>query len=184
MLALEAIVTANLFPKHIYDPNNATDVLNIQGELINAGATLDSTFVKNFNGVVHSREIVQGAGPYKLTAWETDQYLTLERKENYWASNSSNPFLQARPEKMIFKIVPKEISALTLMESGELDVLPSVSAANFKDLKSNAEEAKKYNFHSPQLIRYYYLLVNNEDKILSDVKVRKALAYLFEAYRV
>jgi len=178
MLALEAIVTANLFPKHIYDPTNATDVLDINGTVIQEGEMLDSTFVKNFNGVVHSREIVEGAGPYKLTAWETDQFLTIERKENYWASNSSNPFLQAKPKKMNFKIVPEELSALTLLESGELNVVTGISSANFKDLKSNVEESKKYNFLSPQLISYYYLLVNNEDKILADPKVREAIAYL------
>ena len=178
MLAVEALVTANLFPKHIYDPNNATNILSVDGTVSEEGKTLDSTFVKNFNGVVHSREIVEGAGPYKLTGWETDQFLTLERKENYWASNSNNPFLQALPQTIIFKIVPEELSALTLLESGDINVMTGVSSANFKKLKSKSAEENKYNFHTPQLIFYYYLLANNEDKILADANVRKALAYL------
>ncbi len=178
MLAVEALVTANLFPKHIYDPNNATDVLNIDGTIKDKSNTLDSTFVKNFNGVVHSREIVEGAGPYKLSGWETDQFLTLERKENYWASNSENPFLKALPQTIVFKIIPEELSALTLLESGDINVITGVSSANFEKLKDTSEEENKYNFHTPQLIFYYYLLTNNEDKILADANVRKALAYM------
>jgi len=79
---------------------------------------------------------------------------------------------------LTFKIIPEEISALTLMESGELNVMTSVSSANFEDLKTKSKETNKYNFHTPQLISYYYLLINNADPILADPKVREALAYL------
>ncbi len=175
LLAREAIVTANLYPKYAYDPNNATDVLDLNGELMDTQIPLDSIFVKNFNGVKHSREEIVGAGPYKFIEWVTDQYVLLERKENYWGKNSSNPFLQAKPSSLIFKIIPDEVTALTLLRSGEIDVMGAVSSANFE--ASKTKETEQFNFATTQLIRYYYLMLNNEDEILSDVNVRKALAH-------
>lgn len=175
MLALEAVATVNLYPKHIYDPSGATDALDAQGKMIVADAKIDSSFVANFNGVKHSREVVEGAGPYKLSEWVTDQYIILEKKENYWAAGSQNPYLQASPSKMIFKIIPDETSALTLMQDGELDLMSSVSSANFQDLKEKYPD--KFTYLNPQLIRFYYMALNNEDEILADAKVRKALAH-------
>ena len=178
MLALEALTTINLYPKHIYDPESNTDKLDIHGKLLNEDILLDSLFVANFNGAKHSRDVVEGAGPYKLVAWEADQFVVLERKENYWGATRDNPFLQALPEKIIFKVIPDEVSALTLLESEELNVITGVSSANFEDLRNNQDNELKYNFHMPQLIRYYYLLTNNEDVILKDKNVRKAVALL------
>ena len=175
MLALESVVTVNLYPKHVYDPTGATDALGVDGNLIDSSASIDSSFVSNFNGVKHSRDVVQGAGPYKLTAWETDQYVILERKENYWAEGTSNPYLQASPSKMIFKVIPDETSALALLQDGEIDLLSSVTSANFEALKE--DYADKFTFLNPQLIRFYYLALNNKDVLLADPKVRKALAH-------
>ncbi len=175
MLALEAIITANLFPKYVYDPTNATDKIDLSGKPLDTAAPLDSTFINNFNGIKHSREVVSGAGPYKLVEWEADQFVVLERIENHWGKKSKNPYLKANAKTLVFKIIPDELTAMAMMKSDKIDIYSGISSANFEAAKKNGED--KLSFFTPQLIRYYYLMLNNADPILSDSKVRRALAY-------
>jgi len=175
MLALEAIMTANLFPKYIYDPFGATDGIDLTGKPLDTDVPLDSTFINNFNGIKHSREVVSGAGPYKLVDWEADQYVILERIENYWGKDSKNPYLQANAKTLLFKIVPDELTALSMLKSGQVDIFSGITSSNFENEKKKKDQ--NLSFFNPQLIRFYYLMLNNTDPILANLEVRKALAY-------
>ena len=184
MLSLEAATTVNLLPQHIYDAEARTSTLSLQDISVETYSTQDSAEIKIVEGFNNSAndptDIVQ-SGPYELTAYESNQYVILDRIDNHWTQNyPNNVFLQSKPSRMIFKIVPDETTALTMAKDGALDLLTLRDSKTFLDLKSDETLNKDWTFHVPQLMRYYYIALNNKDVILSDKAVRQALARLID----
>ncbi len=182
MLALEATATLQVYPEHIYDPQFSLRKYSIESLKREDNKLLEqdtsaSRFVSNFNGNKFSREVVIGSGPYALDSWTSNQSITLKRIENYWAQGSENPFLQAFPDDIRFHISPDEMTSITLLKSGELDLVSGINSHSFKELERN-DSIDNFDFFSPQLMRYYYIGINNRDSRLSDRNVRKALAHL------
>ncbi len=192
MVALETVTTINPYPKHIYDPNGVMDSWTLEelkdSDKVSERLKVDSSilaFAKEFNSAKFSRDVVVGSGPYVLDQWEADQYLILKRQENFWGdAYPNNPFLQAFPSSLQFSVVPDEATALTLLKSGELDLVPGMSSSSFDALRKEDESEGDYRFLTPQLIRYYYIGLNNRTAQLSDKNVRKALAYLVDVERI
>lgn len=184
LLAKETVCTIETYPEHIYDPKGITSSLSIADvgneEKLNDLIAKDSTILQwadEMNGIKYGREIVNGCGPYKLAEWVTDEYIILERKENYWGSNSENIFLQAGPKRIIFDILPDETTAMTQLKEGNLDLVPEVTGATFTNLQ---KEENEYQYLTPQLMKYYMIAMNGERPELSDKKVRKALGHLLD----
>ncbi len=187
MLSKEIVATLNIYPKHIYDPESALDGISVaifnESEKISAKIAQDSTltiFAKNFNSVKYSRDIVSGAGPYKLVDWVADQIVVLERKENYWAADSDNPYLMAGPKRLIFHIIPDELNIINQLKSGAIDLYPSVTASEFVKLQENEKYKDRFNYFTPELMRFYFISMNNSSPALADNDVRRAIAHLVD----
>ncbi len=182
MLKLEIVSTIYLLPKHAYANVEALDKLTIaeikaQTEEENMDASL-AAFIEDFNDPKHYTTNILGNGPYKLTQWENDQFVKLKKVENYYGENyASNPFLQANIPNINFKIIADEMTSITALKDGALDVVKGLSAANFNELKNDIPQASFLNAPST---RYYYLSINNQNPILQDKSVRKALAKLVD----
>jgi len=114
----------------------------------------------NFNAV--------GSGPYKLVRRVAEKEIVLERREDYWGRK---PFLKT----IIFKPIIDFITAWNALKRGDIDeteITSDIWALN----NSRPELQKTINF-----TRFYYLSVNtvawnNRGPILSDKRVRRALA--------
>lgn len=184
ILAKELVVTLQVYPKYVYDPTNALDGVSLKelsGE--NAKAVLEANpklkeFATEFNSVKFSRETVSNAGPYKLKDWVSNQSIILEKKENYWAAESDNPFLQAYPEKIVFHIIPDETSSITQVKEGNIDLVMNVSSASYEDLKENEVYGSQFQFLTEELMKFYYIAINNSKPELADPDIRRALAKL------
>ena len=183
-----------VYPKQYYDPNDVLSKYSIEDLLdesnyenqISSDPAL-AEFASQFQEAKYSREVVEGAGPYKLSAWEADQFVRLERKENYWGDNYPDRIpLQAYPEEIIFQIVEDDVVAINQLSAGEMDVavLQSTTGERFLELKEEEVIASQFDFYTPKLARYIYLQLNNESPFLSDKKVRKALAHLIDVDRI
>lgn len=182
MLKLELVSTIYLLPKHAYANAESLDEMSIADiKKITAESKITdelSAFVKDFEDPKHYTTDLIGYGPYKLVNWENDQYINLTKVENYFGENyKTNPYLQANITNMNFKIIADEMTAITALKDGALDVVSGLSAINFEDLKSKIPEA---SFLTSPSTRYYYLAINNQDPVLKDKKVRKALAKLVD----
>ena len=184
LLAKETVCTIETYPEHIYDPNGVTSSLSFEDvaneEKLNALIAKDSTLMKwadEMNGIKYGREIVNGCGPYKLTEWVSDEYIILDRKENYWGAELDNMYLKAGPKRIIFDILPDETSAITQLKEGNLDLVPEVSGATFTNLQ---KEENDYQYLTPQLMKYYMIAMNGNRPELSDKNVRKALGHLLD----
>lgn len=184
MLALESAITINLMPKHLFDKENKFAQLSISQLSDPNYVTEDSTeinLLKTINeSVNHKTEVVQ-VGPYKMTAYETDQYIILEKIDNHWSQNyPDNPFLQSKVDKIVFKIIPDELTAITMAKEEKIDLMMMRSSNSFLELKDDPSFNKNWSFHVPQLMRYYYLAINNKDEILQDKLVRNAVSRIVD----
>ncbi len=187
MLSKEIATTNYILPKHVYDAKGILDDKNLsyfsqQG--IEESVVADSSlveFASSFNDPVNYRSKLVSAGPYMLDTWESDQYIILKKNKDYWGDNyPENPFLQGYPEEIVFKIFADELTAYTNFKNDGMDVMKFRSSSYFLALKDSSETATKYNFETPQLMRYYYIALNNRKKGLDDPKVRRALAHAMD----
>lgn len=191
---LTLLCGVEVYPRQFYDP--ASILANYTLDQLRNDSEYDDLVAKDpelkdfgaqFNSAQYSREVVQGAGPYRLETWQTDQFLRLVRKENYWGKNYPERIaLQANPQEIIFQIVGDDVIAISQLKSDELDlaVLPSTTGDRFEELKNDELLKEKFDFYTPQLLRYYALVLNNEDPLLNDPTVRKALAHLINVDRL
>ncbi|MBT8190480.1 MAG: hypothetical protein KJO29_08625 [Bacteroidia bacterium] len=182
MLARELAVTINLLPRHIYDPENLLANYSISEINKNNPSLQDSVHVKLFNLINNSAnqktDMVQ-CGPYKMTSYENEQYIILERQDSYWGNKiKGNPFLENNPQKLIFRIVPDELTAINMAKENKLDLLTLSTSNTYLELKDDESISANWSFQAPQLIRHYYIALNNKQGLLEDVNLRRALAHL------
>ncbi len=182
MLSKELALTTCLMPEHIYDPEGILRSSSLSEISSLDPASLDSSHVKLFehiNGAANAKTDVVQLGPYKMTSYESEQYFVLDKVENYWGVNyPDNPFLNAHTRQLIFKIVPDEITASTMAKEGNFDIMSFATSKDFLELKNDEDLSDSWNFHTPQVMMYYYLALNNSSEFLSDVNIRKAIAYI------
>lgn len=181
MLAKEVVSTMYLLPKHVYKNNTVLDELSME-QIKNLDDVSSITgfdeFINDFNDIKHYTTNIIGSGPYKLDSWETNQSLSISKVENYWGEKyKDNPFLQSNVERMNFKIIADEMTAITALKDGALDVVKGLPAINFNTLKEEMPEASFLNSPSS---RYYYIAINNKNPLLKDASTRKAIAKLVD----
>lgn len=187
MLARETAIYLEVYPEKIYDPNFVLKNISFSEfknkEILDEFMEKDTSFLKfadDFNSAYFSREMVSGAGPYRLAYWEANQTIVLERKENYWGDKLNISYLKNNPDKIIFQVIPDEVAALIELKRDGLDVIMNLSAEAFEQLKSDTVFASNFDFFTPQLIRYYHIILNTKHPILQDKSVRRALAHMID----
>ena len=105
-------------------------------------------------------------GPFKLGSWVKGQALTLLRYENYY--EKGKPYL----EKVIFKIIPDQVTLLTQLKSGEINCMEAVPPGEMDDIKKNHPELAIYTFPTRT---YHYIGWNAARPLFANPRVRRAL---------
>ena len=105
-----------------------------------------------------------GNGPFTLETWTPQQSITVVPNEKYW--NKDEVYL----DRITFLTIENETTAYQKYKAGEMDWDTSAPLEMLDEIKLSNDFQT-----GPQLSSYYYYL-NTEDPILSDVRVRKALA--------
>ena len=196
-LAKEGFLSAEIYPKYVYDNENYISdwsYSQMKSDTSFFNTISDDSKAKinalgeKFSSVEYSKGLgIEGAGPYELAAWETGQYLILERKKDWWGlAYPERSFLKANPDRIIFNFIADATISITQLKAGELDVasLSKVSSQIYADLKADESFASRFDFYTPSLFRIYYILLNNRDLRLSDVNVRQALAHVVDVDRI
>lgn len=105
-----------------------------------------------------------GNGPFKMKEWVHDSYIEFVKNENY--RDAANVKL----EGMRFVMVASSTQALTAWEAGEIDYIDDIPTPEIpRLLKDGKMVVAPY-------IGTYYIAVNCQKPVLSDPRVRKALA--------
>lgn len=111
-------------------------------------------------------ENILSNGPFIVKEWKHNRDIVLEKNPNYW--NAEN----IKIDKINFKIIPDNSSAITSFKAGELDIVEISQAHQIDELKAKGFEVDSYNTGVTQ-----YISFNIEDKYLNNINLRKALTY-------
>lgn len=115
---------------------------------------------------------VVGNGPFVLKRRDRNRAILLERREDYWREK---PPLQS----ILFRPVPDDAVAWKALQRGELDVA-RVNNDVWARVKDDAAIQRDLTFHSVYRLAYNAIAWNLADPILSDARVRRALAMAFD----
>jgi peptide/nickel transport system substrate-binding protein len=163
----------NLTFEQIHDPNyQASEELVEWFNIFNSG---DNSYIP---------EKLVGLGPYKVTEFIPGSYITIERKENWYADNSDFIYNQNFPDKIIFKIISDDAATYLAVKNQQIDV--STLLGTTKLIKLQAIDYFNDNYYSDFLPEYTYDYIGLNMKpdgiefkpFFTDQKVRRAMAHL------
>lgn len=187
MNVLETVIQWEIYPAYFYDPNQTLVTLDLvklaNDTMYEKEVMADSAYIQFaevFNGQEFSSQKISGSGPYTFNTWESNQYIVLEKKVDYWGEKFDNSGLKNNPDKIIFHMIPDDVAAMVQLKSGQIDVMNQVNDDDFLALQKDNAYRDKFHFFTPSLTKYYVILMNNGDPILRDKNVRKALAHLVD----
>ncbi|MCL2767767.1 MAG: ABC transporter substrate-binding protein [Synergistaceae bacterium] len=83
-------------------------------------ATVTTTYCR-------SVESTMGYGPYKLTYYELDKQITLERNENWYGYKDGRHLGQFQTDKISTQIITEQATALMAFLAGEIDIVSLVA---------------------------------------------------------
>ena len=115
-----------------------------------------------------------GSGPFKVASFKPDEYLVLERNEDF--------FIPGRPylDKIVFRIIPDAASRTLAMENQEADMYPELeNAANILRLKKKdflVATPEGYSLIGP----LGWLEFNTKKAPFDNKKVRQAISYAID----
>ena len=128
--------------------------------------------------------LLQGLGAYQVTEWVAGQYITIEKKENWWGANDVSVYSSAFPDKIIFKIITDDAASYLALKSEDIDVTTRIGTV--KLLKLQERDYFNENYDSDFLNQYSFSYIGLNKKpdgikhlpFFIDQKVRRAMAYL------
>ncbi len=107
-----------------------------------------------------------GTGPYKFVEWVHGDHVTLQANPDYWGGKP--PI-----DKVTIRVIREASQQVIEYEGGNLD-LASVAEAELPRLRQDAKLSKE--LLTVPVLNVFHLRINLKDKVLSDVRVRKAVA--------
>ena len=134
---------------------------------------------------IYPKEVVEGAteegiseyigtGPYKVAEWKQDQYVKLERNEDYQPASGSASGLAgektAETATLFFDVVTDAATRIAGIQSGQYDVAEEIPLENYEDIASdpnltiNVERGGTLN-----------LFLNTTEGIMANETIRQAV---------
>jgi len=132
--------------------------LMTQGQMV----ALDPEFFENGK--------IVGTGPYKYKEEAKDQYVVVERNDDYWGKK---PFFK----RVVFKIVPDQSTRVMALESGDVDMALYPSIPSLKDLEKKYTVFKGFK-------GLPFLMFNFERSYMKNVDFRKVLCMAVDREKI
>ena len=114
-----------------------------------------------------------GTGPYKLAEWKQDQYVKLERYEDYQPSpNASTGLADAKDvvsDVIYFRVVTDSATRIAGVENGQYDIAEDVPLERYQELSEKS--GLKLIIQSGGTLN---LFLNTTEGIMANEKVRQA----------
>lgn len=181
-----------ILPEYIYDAKHLLRKYSIPELVVKKPVCADDAAIKEFSNFFNSKQtmrdtnFVKGSGAYTFTSWETGKKLVLERKQNWWGDQMKeiNQYFEAYPKRIEFVTITSSSTALTALKDEKLDFMVVSSAKEYKDLDNSPKFRKNFYKSEPEMLAYAGIGINHQDKILNDLKVRKALCYLINVDQI
>lgn len=103
-------------------------------------------------------------GPFKVTELNLGESVVMEKNEHYYGADD------VQIQKIVFRYIKEQATALTAFEAGEIDGFREVPLADVPRLKAESDD-----FYVLPTYATTYYLINNAVAPYDDVNVRKAL---------
>jgi peptide/nickel transport system substrate-binding protein len=120
-----------------------------------------------------------GTGPFMLKEWRKGQFILLERFDDYVPLDEpKSGYAGARiayADQVRFLIVPDTSVAEAAVYAGEVDLLPGLSAQRMAEAEKNGATIETVSG-----LAWTAVLVQTEDPLLSDVRLRRAIAHALD----
>lgn len=125
-----------------------------------------------------------GTGPYRISKWKRGDYVELERFGGYRARRERrNGYAGGRvalATRIRFLVIPEISAAESALQAGDIDILPRVPAYIAAHSRGMAGAVAQ---KSPQLYMNA-LLIQTRDPLLSDPRMRRAIAQAIDVTQV
>ncbi len=177
---------------HIETPDNYTVVFYLKYP-----AALDKIVASSYGAWIFSPRVVElagasnltdpkiaswfnsghdaASGPYKLTKWDPENEVILEKFADWWGWSDPNYPLKSNspPDVFIVKIVKDSTTQERLVQSGDISIAEYVPLDDITSLKNNPnlQVVMKPSFQN------LLLFINTKKAPLDNVLVRKAIAH-------
>jgi len=176
---------ARHFGKTGWAPQRVNEVLNEDSFKIVDKYTLEVKTIKPYpllaNLMTHNQVVavdqesfengeIVGTGPYKYKEEAKDQYVTVERNDDYWGKK---PFFK----RVVFKIVPDQNTRVMALETGDVDMALYPSIPSLKDLEQEYTIFKGFK-------GLPFLMFNFDRSYMKNVDFRKALCMAVDREKI
>jgi len=194
--ALYDLSQTYILPKHIYDKEGIMDKFSIKELQTNAEVLAKNPDIQKladqYNDDKFSRErgYVVGGGPYLFVNWTQNTQVELRRKPQWWGYKMKGTQFEAYPEKIIYRVNKDQQVAGINLQKEELDVMHTIRARTFAELKDKEKIKQHFNISTPPDLSYSFLGMNckpgsnGRNPALADKNVRKALAHLLDVDKI
>lgn len=105
-----------------------------------------------------------GTGPYSFKEWVSGDHITLVKNKDYWGGTP-------KLDSVTFKVVPEMATAVSMVDSGEADMVTGIPPEQLDRLKNNKDVSVTVQKGNP--VRY--LGFNFQKKPFDNLKVRQAI---------
>jgi peptide/nickel transport system substrate-binding protein len=120
-----------------------------------------------------------GTGPFRLAEWRTNQFVRLERFNDYVPVEAeSSGYAGARVawlDEVRFRIIPDGSAAEAALYAGEVDLI-----ADFSPLRVAEARQRRMQAEASEGISWSAILLNTRDPLLQDVRIRRAIAHALD----
>lgn len=116
-----------------------------------------------------------GTGPYKLKEWKKNQYIALEKFEDY-SSEGRTIQKQASLDGIQFNFISDESTRISGVTAGQYDIAVNISPDNAKQIESTSNVE---NIVSPG--GFMGLFYNTKNGLFSNLKIRQAVNTLLDS---
>ena len=183
--------TVYIIPEYIYDEEQlmrkfSLKQLNNNKELEKIRTNLDlKKFAKSFNSENFQRETVVGSGAYEFISWVTSERIKLKKKENWWGEKyQPAKSFENNPDEIVYEIINDQVTAVTAMKDGSIDIMRSIKPAEYTSLLKNEAFKGKFYLKKEESLSYTYIGINSKNEILQEKNVRKALAHIVDVPQI
>ena len=178
-----------ILQKSVWDPKNILNQLSfkrIHSANFESNQSLDEWFnAYNSSDNGYLPENIIGLGPYKVRAFEKDNYVLLEKKTNWWGDADTNKHLANEPDRILFKVIKDPAAAYLAIKNEEIDFAQSAGGiSKLIRLQRLDYFNESYNSAFIDAYSYSYMGLNmRPDGIkhlpfFADRDVRRAIAHL------
>jgi peptide/nickel transport system substrate-binding protein len=121
-----------------------------------------------------------GTGPYRIAEWRRGELIRLERFDAYQPRSDAPDGLTgakiAYADRVTFVVTPDRIAAKAAVYTGAVDLVFAVPPSARRELEERVARRGDIRIHRYDTLDWTTLLLQTDDKLLQDPRLRRAIA--------